>query len=36
MEVYLVLKNPKTFGEEDPVYSPQRKLVVWGKTGIPG
>jgi hypothetical protein len=36
MEVYFVLKNPKTFGEEDPFYSPQRKLAVWGKTGIPG
>jgi hypothetical protein len=22
MEVYFVLKNPKTFGEEDPFYSP--------------
>jgi hypothetical protein len=30
-----VLKNPKTFGEEDPFYSPQRKLAVWGETGIP-
>jgi hypothetical protein len=36
MEVYFVLKNPKTFGEEDPFYSPQRKLAVWGETGIPG
>jgi hypothetical protein len=35
MEVYFVLKNPKTFGEEDPFYSPQRKLAVLGKTGIP-
>jgi hypothetical protein len=36
MEVYFVLKNPKTFGVEDPFYSPQRKLDVWGETGIPG
>jgi hypothetical protein len=36
MEVYFMLKNPKTIGEEDPFYSPQRKLVVWGKTGILG
>jgi hypothetical protein len=36
MEVYFVLKNPKTFVEEDPFYSPQRKLAVWDKTGIPG
>jgi hypothetical protein len=36
MEEYFVLKNPKTFGKEDPFYSPQRKLAVWGKTGIPG
>jgi hypothetical protein len=36
MEVYFVLKNSKTFGEEDPFYSPQGKLAVWGKTGIPG
>jgi hypothetical protein len=36
MEVYYVLKNPKIFGEEDPFYSPQRKLTVWGETGIPG
>jgi hypothetical protein len=36
MEVYFVLKNPKTFGEEDPFYSPQRKLAVWGETGITG
>jgi hypothetical protein len=35
MEVYFMLKNPKTFGEEDPFYSPQRKLAVWGKTGFP-
>jgi hypothetical protein len=35
MEVYFVLKNPKTFGEEDPFYSPQGKLAVWGETGIP-
>jgi hypothetical protein len=35
MEVCFVLKNPKTFGEEDPFYNPQRKLAVWGKTGIP-
>jgi hypothetical protein len=35
MEVYFVLKNPKIFGGEDPFYSPQRKLAVWGKTGIP-
>jgi hypothetical protein len=34
MEVYFVLRNPKTFGEEDPFYNPQRKLAVWGKTGI--
>jgi hypothetical protein len=25
MEEYFVLKNPKTFGEEDPFYSAQRK-----------
>jgi hypothetical protein len=36
MEVYFVLKNPKTFGEEDTFYSPQSKLAVWGKTRIPG
>jgi hypothetical protein len=36
MEVYFVLKNPKTFGEEDPFYSPRRKLAVWGEIGIPG
>jgi hypothetical protein len=36
MEVYFVLKNPKTFGEEDPFYSPQTKLAVWGETGILG
>jgi hypothetical protein len=36
MEEYFMLKNPKTFGEEDPFYSPQRKLAVWGETGIPG
>jgi hypothetical protein len=36
MEVYFMLKNPKTFGEEDPFYSPQRKLVIWGKSGILG
>jgi hypothetical protein len=36
MEVYFVLWNPKTFGEEDPFYSPQRKLAVWGETGILG
>jgi hypothetical protein len=35
MEVYFVLKNPKIFGEEDPFYSSQRKLAVWGKTRIP-
>jgi hypothetical protein len=36
MEVYFMLKNPQTFGEEDLFYSPQRKLAVWGETGIPG
>jgi hypothetical protein len=36
MEEYFVLQNPKTFGEEDPFYRPQRKLAIWGKTGIPG
>jgi hypothetical protein len=36
MEVYFVLKNPKIFGEEDLFYSPQRKLSVWGETGISG
>jgi hypothetical protein len=36
MEVYFVLKNPTTSGEEDPFYSPQRKLAIWGETGIPG
>jgi hypothetical protein len=36
MEVYFMLKNPKTFGEEDPFYSPQRKLAVWSETGISG
>jgi hypothetical protein len=36
MEVYFVLKNPKTFGEKDTFYNPQRKLAIWGKTGIPG
>jgi hypothetical protein len=35
VEVYFMLKNPKTFWEEDPFYSPQRKLAVWGETGIP-
>jgi hypothetical protein len=35
MEVYFVLKNHRTFGEEDLVYSPQIKLAVWGETGIP-
>jgi hypothetical protein len=36
MEVYFMLKNPKTIGEEDPFYSPQRKLAVWSETRIPG
>jgi hypothetical protein len=36
MEVYFMLKNSKTFGEEDPFYSPQGKLAVWGKTRISG
>jgi hypothetical protein len=36
MEVYFMLKNSLTFGKEDPFYSPQRKLAVWGETGIPG
>jgi hypothetical protein len=36
MEVYFMLKNPKIFGEEDPFYSPQRKIAVWGETGNPG
>jgi hypothetical protein len=36
MQEYFVLKNPKTFGEEGPFYSPQRKLAIWGETGIPG
>jgi hypothetical protein len=36
MEVYFVLKNSKTFGKEDPFYSPQGKLAVWGEIGIPG
>jgi hypothetical protein len=31
-----MLKNTKIFGEEDPFYSPQRKLAVWGETEIPG
>jgi hypothetical protein len=35
MEVYFMLKNSKTFGEEDPFYSPQGKLAVWGETRIP-
>jgi hypothetical protein len=35
VEVYFVLKNPKTFGEEDPFYSPQRKIAVWDETGFP-
>jgi hypothetical protein len=35
MEVYFVLKNSETFGEEDPFYSPQRKLAVWDETGFP-
>jgi hypothetical protein len=30
IEVYFVLKNPKTFGGKDPFYSPQRKLAIWG------
>jgi hypothetical protein len=36
MEVYFMLKNTKTFGEEDPFYSPQGKLAAWGETEIPG
>jgi hypothetical protein len=36
MEVYFVLKNPKTFGEKGIFYNPQRKLAIWGKTRIPG
>jgi hypothetical protein len=35
MEVYFVLKNLKTFGKENPFYSPQRKLAVWGEIGFP-
>jgi hypothetical protein len=35
MEVYFMLKNLRTFGEEDPFYSPQRKLAVWDETGFP-
>jgi hypothetical protein len=27
------LNNPETFGEEDPFYSPQRKLAVWAVLG---
>jgi hypothetical protein len=34
MEEYFVLKNSETFAEEDPFYSPQRKLAVWSETGI--
>jgi hypothetical protein len=36
MEVYFVLKNSKTFGQEDPFYSPQRKLAVWTVFGYLG
>jgi hypothetical protein len=31
-----MLKNPKTFGQEDPFYIPQRKLAVWAVFGYLG
>jgi hypothetical protein len=36
MEVYFVLKNSRKPLGKSPFYSPQRKLAVWGETGIPG